>query len=683
MRPLEQLNRFIRLARVFLEGRGLPFLGAGISATAAIPIEADWEPTVDWMVEALITRCLPRLLNDHPEKQRQLAAYLGENHKVIGVYPFEDADVLRDRLGELVCGRLGLLCEGLNILEILDHASVVAALRIEQYAKLLPTPAHYYIALLVAESLVNETITTNYDCCLERAVNHVRGDEGNGQPNSCLTQPVVSIKNLQNYRKYAARRLSPTKRSVTLRVYKINGCAGTLSRNSAHACHILLTERQLQHMDDRAWARDLLRDRARAKALVFSGFGSDEPQVKFTLQRLQEEFSADGQAEDANTLWVHAYSEQLSSTQLDILKGFWGHSGRTYERYYFSGSDTRKMNKYAGLIPNDAPNTLPANDPPESLPADLFWQTLFQVVFLGLIEIYTRAGAPGWFFLGQLDSPPRPVARKQRLHEWLDPGGVGELLVRQQGDMTVTPVAPLARVHSLLGFQKNIQGNGTFSGRGGIPLCFFLRALEGRLPSGNEPTLAEVYYKPLVRQVKPILALLCLACFCRPEQAQPNTSADLPFEVKYAAKGQPEVSPPVLLFNSPGLRLVLSTEQRQDMLETVAVEQANVTLLVGYLQNGAPFFPKMSEEWAAVEVAGADTIRVRRLAPVSIQDILFICRCGEEYQNQESDSPGDDENGAGSSTEMSREVVALLERRIRSQTPGPPHHATLKEQNSA
>jgi len=26
---LEQLNRFIRLARVFLEGRGLPFLGAG------------------------------------------------------------------------------------------------------------------------------------------------------------------------------------------------------------------------------------------------------------------------------------------------------------------------------------------------------------------------------------------------------------------------------------------------------------------------------------------------------------------------------------------------------------------------------------------------------------------------------------------------------------------------------
>ncbi len=660
MRPLELLNRYIELTRVFLEGRGMPFLGAGISNTALPPNGAEWKPTVLWMVEALIKRCLSHLLQDHLEKQRELAAYLGADSEILKQLPNDNAGQLQDIIRQLVNCRLGVLCEGLRGLDILNLNDIVAALQIKEYAGLQPTPAHYYIALLVAETLVNEVISTNYDCCLEGAVNHCWGNERKNRA-------VVSITDLKTYRQFAARRLSINRRSVTLRVYKINGCAGELSNRCKDVKHILLTERQLQHMDDRAWARDLLRDRARAKALVFSGFGSDEPQIKFTLQRLQEEFNAaDRTTGDANSLWIHAYEQQLSSSQLDILKGFWGYHTGIYKKYYFSGTDIERIYQYCGSSLDKDEN--------KKLSADIFWQTLFQVVFLSLVELYTRPGLPGWAFLEELDEPSRLVKRKKRLQQWLDPGGVGELVLRRHGGIADSLEQPLARVHSLLGFQDNIPGKGMTPMRAGIPLCLYLRALAGRPQPGHDPELAEVYYQPLIRQIKPILILLCLACFCVPDDAEQSIPSELPFEVGFSPGVQPDINRPVLLFNRPGLRLLLATEKRQDIFETAAVNHPHVTMLVGYLRNGSPFPLDMSEEWAAVEVIGSNQILIRRIAPVTIQDVLSVCQCGQNgmssYHGEEAETLEDDA--------LSPEIVSLLSRRAFYQASKPAHCAVLE-----
>lgn len=71
---MDLLNRYINLARVFLEGRGLPFLGAGVSLGAQNASNSDLRPTVVWMIKHVITYALPRLLGDE-KRQRQLFAW--------------------------------------------------------------------------------------------------------------------------------------------------------------------------------------------------------------------------------------------------------------------------------------------------------------------------------------------------------------------------------------------------------------------------------------------------------------------------------------------------------------------------------------------------------------------------------------------------------------------------------
>lgn len=63
---------------------------------------------------------------------------------------------------------------------------------------------------------------------------------------------------------------------------------------------IVLTERQLQTFRDQGWAHDLFKDRARTRALLFCGFGSEEPQIRHTALALMEEFSRNGRVDNAD-----------------------------------------------------------------------------------------------------------------------------------------------------------------------------------------------------------------------------------------------------------------------------------------------------------------------------------------------------------------------------------------------
>ncbi len=413
---MDLLNRFINLARVFLEGRGLPFLGAGVSMGARAHYAQEILPTVEWMIEQVVDLCLPALVSQE-ERQRQLFAMLGDDKQP----PLSSASALREKLKKLVNNRLGLFCESLNILGVLSHAEVVQAMQLTDFSQLEPTPAHHYIAFLARESLVNEVITTNYDCCLESAVFAAANRKGNGAPplDHNENRPAVSISNLEHYRQYSARRFDRGTRVAVLRVYKINGCAGALAAVAPYrpsqklSDTILLTERQLQHMNDRGWARDLLRDRMRSRAFVFSGFGSDEPQVRFTILRLLEEFGPipGYTSNQVNAIWMHVYEPDLSFSQRQIMASFWDPD--KVEAHCFSGRDREHFNG----LPNVAADA-------GRFEADLFWQLLFFFVFLALEEQANRRQIGGTDFFDDLATEHLQQARSQ-FREWLDPEGIG------------------------------------------------------------------------------------------------------------------------------------------------------------------------------------------------------------------------------------------------------------------
>ncbi|MCL6612315.1 MAG: SIR2 family protein [Peptococcaceae bacterium] len=82
---------------------------------------------------------------------------------------------------------------------------------------------------------------------------------------------------------------------------------------------------KIYKISERSWARDLFRDRLRSRTFLFSGFGSDEPQVRHTALQVVEEFQKP-LAETINDWWtlpnapfIASYGSSISSTSFQGL----------------------------------------------------------------------------------------------------------------------------------------------------------------------------------------------------------------------------------------------------------------------------------------------------------------------------------------------------------------------------
>ena len=335
---------------------------------ARVPGDCSIEPTVNWMIKQIVREAFLRLPR---KKHHEWISLLGltealtksrckhseekplvdlNEDKTDEEFKKECLDNL-DAITERISGQLGKLCEVMEQIGAFELREIIKLIKIREFQNLTPLPAHYYIAFLAQETLVNEVITTNYDCCLEKAVHYCVGNHSAKQPNS---SKAVSIYDLKSYRDKGARRLFPYNMAAVLRVYKINGCATQLISDPNHTASILITERQLQHMNNRMWAKDLLRDRARSRSLVFSGFGSEEPQVRFTVLRLLEEFLKSDSVPDEpnNALWMQIYDNERSFAQNQIMYGFWRNNSNPsdkIEELTFSKKDVPELNKYLGI----------------------------------------------------------------------------------------------------------------------------------------------------------------------------------------------------------------------------------------------------------------------------------------------------------------------------------------------
>lgn len=268
-------------------------------------------------------------------------------------------------------------------------------LRIGNFTELEISRAHRYIAYLVREGLVREVITTNYDTCTERAYSESLdiGEEG----------AVFSISDLEEYRQHGGRTNAEGNVSC-LKVYHVNGCAKRINESNTRdelnqACQgIVLTERQLQDWGKRQWAKDLLRDRLRSKNIVFSGFGSPEPQVRHTVLQILEEFELDsGGTKGREDLWsapnavyVHAH-RNLTFEQQQILIA--------YPRTHGGTMGISEMRESGNCFTEDDKVIFP-KDEGDGLPADVFWEALFKAVFWRLLESnWLSHGSPFYYLL--------------------------------------------------------------------------------------------------------------------------------------------------------------------------------------------------------------------------------------------------------------------------------------------
>jgi len=383
----ELKNIFDRLLTRLLEGMVVPFIGAGVSCEAKhregikdLTITCEMKNRV---FEALRERCGNRKYCKSCVVQKELC---NEENK-------DNNNISFDK----VCELWEWSCSESHLDETCRRCELIYdILKIPEFTKLEPTDAHYYISFLAREGFIDEIITTNYDTCMEEAYCNTFGLKYPLMENN---SPALVIDNLSEYRDKAGRRFTGgQKPQHCLKIYKINGCAGKLPTKQEHdqnercKCKdILLTERDLQDWRNRGWARDLFRDRMRSRTLLFSGFGSEEPQVRFTAMQVCEEFALQKQENiqsDTNNkdeVWakpnapfIAVYGNELTFSQTQIMYAY-AHSFNV-----LSSAKDLNINSFLDLDLEFFDSK--GSSGQQKLKADLFWRRLFQAAFWRLLR---------------------------------------------------------------------------------------------------------------------------------------------------------------------------------------------------------------------------------------------------------------------------------------------------------
>lgn len=436
---------FDRLLAAVIQRRVVPFVGAGISQGAHLPPPSTWRPSVAHLTRELL-KSLARYLRERsltaPWLRNQIRTQLGlpavvrsgthsNDKQTPGRKPAVGRPISLDRAAEVHTWIFGAheTCE---------------KLRIANFTRLCTRPAHRYLVRLAREGLISEIISTNYDTCIEKAF----ADSYPGrQPTRNTT--IFAIASLADYREHGGGR------SSTLRVFKINGCADRFMKEGESAeqepdahkrkrrrdqcgSHILLTERQLQTFQDRSWAEDLFRDRARSHALVFSGFGADEPQVRHTFLSLADEFQNQTEyQEDPARLWLRqnapfvvSYEEHLSFSQTQLLRAFAAAHEVPYTTYgpqpapdsnHLTGADRRILNpEFLDVSPPNRARPIELAEPPRTLPADEFWRLVYASAMRSVLQQAIEDGSPfqTWLIKSEI---PREAKVRADLIDWLYP----------------------------------------------------------------------------------------------------------------------------------------------------------------------------------------------------------------------------------------------------------------------
>ncbi len=411
-------KKFLRLVEQILAGGVVPFLGAGLSLQSIGPNRKTIAHT-----QTMTCAVCSELYIDRPGSKCKA------NNKECCPTPNSKCGYKRG---------LADICEEYSWEEEKQEKLIFEILKIHEFTRLKITNAHRYIAYLARESLIEEVITSNYDTSLERAYSESVHTKSQSNENLGLQ---FSVSCLHEYRMISGKK---RKEPFPFKIYHVNGCAKDLVGNNhdKQACEtILLTERQLQDWGKRQWGRDLLRDRLRCKNILFSGFGSPEPQVRHTLLQVLEEFEMerdtkphrnskeqatqhqnnsqepDTETQDnlqgweaPNAIFIHAY-DKLTFEQKQVLS--------SYARTNGLPSSIELIEKLGNCFTQkDTPLFLDKQS--DKLPADVFWKCIYMAVFWRLLNNkWLTYGSPFYYFLSS--SIPCADVLLDRIRHWLLP----------------------------------------------------------------------------------------------------------------------------------------------------------------------------------------------------------------------------------------------------------------------
>jgi len=291
---------FAYLIRQILNENCTPVLGAGISYPSKTKQgETDVHKT-ERMIEIIAKKLCKDVTFEGAGKDKKICENCDKKGK---------CEIRK----EISSGALSKLSQRYTWKE--NHKKLVEILKIKEFNDLCPTKAHYYLAFLAREGLITEVITTNYDTLMEKAylktfgfddkeIDRILGLQCNEE--SYKENIVVRIYDRKSFARFSSLKRFENKsvkiddEAYVLKVYKINGCAFELTNNNNNFYEkILLTSQQLQDWRERQWAADLFRYKLRSTTLLFIGYGSDEPQVLHTMQKVFEE-SKDDFTNDGN-----------------------------------------------------------------------------------------------------------------------------------------------------------------------------------------------------------------------------------------------------------------------------------------------------------------------------------------------------------------------------------------------
>jgi hypothetical protein len=439
LKPRDTKPNLDRLAGRVLEEGVVPFVGAGFSYGAKLPRGGvsipERMPDLLWnaLCEATGNYLRDKPKEGCPDCSRGDKPVVYCKEAAEGQMPAAESCALQALRVEAK-GSLARLAELGG--RVWGARQVCEILEIDQYAELQPLPCHRYLAYLAREGLIHEVFTTNYDCCIVKAFREsLVADEPTGDA-------VVVVRSLEEYRRKAGRHNQPGH----LLIYKLNGCAWAYKQAKQQAIdlpspdndrawdqaaeRIILTERQLQNFRQEDWARDLFQDRARSRNLLFSGFGSEEPQIRHPALALMEEFSRECSllpAEDVvklpNAPFIQVYKD-LSFYQFQILAAFMdAHAGT-------QRSEAQPQRPIEPLLRNaflgEDAHVLNPEAKEHKLDASVFFRHLYERVFCKLVKKQLKVGAlPNWL----QEQTPEYRVWLSHLEHVLFPDDAGEPLV--------------------------------------------------------------------------------------------------------------------------------------------------------------------------------------------------------------------------------------------------------------
>ena len=355
--------RLDRLLDRLMEGRVVPFLGAGVSLDARRPGDDEFQPTVHYLKVGLVGGLLDVLRRadiSDAARAREIRTLCGKTDRTLAVAAaptYEDCDRwIQDRAK---AAELAPLASQLHQLAGAYSVGCEAA-KIGLFAELAPLPAHRFLAYLLREQCVRWVWTTNYDCCVETAYADVAGD------------PPAVVSDVRGFQRLGTR--GPA-------LVKVNGCArrfqqaalgGRGAEEEDAARQIALTDGQLlRFWREREWARVQLAVLALNHSLLFCGFDGADPFLRCHLLDVWSSYSPtplggadpDAVLRQPNAPFVASYKE-LSGPQRQILY--------RYLISYVPERDVRPEHRFANAFEaRDAP-VLSAGSAREGLSADLF-----------------------------------------------------------------------------------------------------------------------------------------------------------------------------------------------------------------------------------------------------------------------------------------------------------------------